>query len=421
MTRVRNRQRQGESRPSLVVAPKSVVFNWCSEAERFAPQLKVVDYTGVDRRARDEELAAADLIVTSYGTLRNDVERLQDLRFDYAILDEAQAIKNPSSISAKSCRLLQADHRLALTGTPIENRLDDLWSIFEFLNPGMLGRSAALRALARPQDGEAASLEALRRGLAPFMLRRTKQQVLKELPEKTEQTLQVDLLLADRKRYDQLRDHYRASLLKQVAERGMNKARMHVLEALLRLRQSACHAGLIDAKLVDKPSGKVDALLEQVAEVAAEGHKALVFSQFTSLLAIVRRRLDASGIAYEYLDGRTRNRQERIERFQADADCPLFLISLKAGGTGLNLTAADYVFLLDPWWNPAVEAQAIDRAHRIGQQRPVFAYRIVARDTVEEKILELQRRKRGLADAIVAADKGGLTDLTAEDLKILLS
>ena len=201
----------------------------------------------------------------------------------------------------------------------------------------------------------------------------------------------------------------------------MNSARMHVLEALLRLRQAACHPGLIDQKLVDKPSAKLEALLEQLAEVAAEGHKALVFSQFTSLLAIVRRRLDAAGTAYEYLDGRTRNRQERVERFQTDPECPLFLVSLKAGGTGLNLTAADYVFLLDPWWNPAVEAQAIDRAHRIGQQRPVFAYRLVASDTVEEKIIELQQKKRSLADAIITGDRGALAGLTAEDLQTLLS
>ena len=257
--------------------------------------------------------------------------------------------------------------------------------------------------------------------MAPFILRRTKEEVLKDLPAKTEQTIQVELLPADRKRYNELRDHYRASLLKRVADGGMNSARMHVLEALLRLRQAACHPGLLDKKLVGKPSAKLDALLEQIAEVAAEGHKALVFSQFTSLLAIVRAQLDAQGLAYEYLDGRTRNRQERVERFQTDPDCPLFLVSLKAGGTGLNLTAADYVFLLDPWWNPAVEAQAIDRAHRLGQQRPVFAYRLVAQETVEEKIIELQQKKRRLADAIITGERGALAALTAEDLESLLS
>nr|MBA3480823.1 helicase SNF2 [Pirellulales bacterium] len=281
--------------------------------------------------------------------------------------------------------------------------------------------STALRNFARGDGNDEAALAALRRGVAPFILRRTKEQVLKELPKKTEQTLHVELLPADLKRYSELRDHYRASLLKRVSDGGMNAARMHVLEALLRLRQAACHPGLIDKTLVDKPSAKLDALLDQVAEVAAEGHKALVFSQFTSLLAIVKQQLDARGIAYEYLDGRTRDRQARVERFQTDPQCPLFLISLKAGGTGLNLTAADYVFLLDPWWNPAVESQAIDRAHRIGQRRPVFAYRLVARDTVEEKIIELQKKKRDLADAIISGDKSVLAGLSADDLQSLLS
>jgi superfamily II DNA or RNA helicase len=420
--RRRSRRRNEVRRPSLIVAPKSVIFNWQLEAERFTPTLKVLNYTGLARRNRAEQIADADIVLTTYGTLRKDIESLKDIPFDYAILDEAQAIKNDKSVSAKACRLLQAEHRLALTGTPVENRLGDLWSIFEFLNPGILGRSTLLRRFSNGNDGEnAAALELLRRGLAPFILRRTKEQVLTELPQKTEQTLHVELLPADRKRYNELRDHYRQSLLKRVADSGMNAARMHVLEALLRLRQAACHVGLLDKDAADKPSAKLDALLEQVAEVAAEGHKALVFSQFTSLLGIVRARLATSGLAHEYLDGRTRDRQQRVERFQSDPNCPLFLISLKAGGTGLNLTAADYVFLLDPWWNPAVEAQAIDRAHRIGQERPVFAYRLVARNTVEEKIIELQQKKRDLADAVITGDKSVLGRLSVEDLTLLLS
>ncbi|BBO36488.1 DEAD/DEAH box helicase [Lacipirellula parvula] len=412
------RQRNAEHRPTLVVAPKSVVFNWLQEAERFAPQLRAVDYTGTQRHDRVGVFADADLVATTYGTMRQDIELLREQPFDYVILDEAQAIKNPQSVSAKAARLLNAAHRLALTGTPVENRLSDLWSIFEFLNPGMLGRSKTLQAFT---GGGEERLEPLRRALAPFILRRTKDEVLKELPEKTEQTLFVELLPADRKRYNELREHYRASLLKQVEAEGMKAARMHVLESLLRLRQAACHGGLLDAKLASKPSAKLETLLEQVEEIVAEGHKAIVFSQFTSLLAIVRTQLDAQGVAYEYLDGKTRNRQQRVERFQHDAACPLFLVSLKAGGTGLNLTAADYVFLLDPWWNPAAEAQAIDRAHRLGQQRPVFAYRLVARDTVEEKILQLQQRKRKLADAIVSGDGGPLEGMTAAELGMLLS
>ena len=252
------------------------------------------------------------------------------------------------------------------------------------------------------------------------MLRRTKQQVLSELPVKTEQTLYCELDATERKLYDELREHYRQSLLERVKKVGVNRSKIHVLEALLRLRQAACHPGLLDKKRATAGSSKLDTLLEQLTEIIAEGHKALVFSQFTSFLAIVRRHLDGRKIVYEYLDGKTTKRQDKVERFQTDPDCRLFLISLKAGGQGLNLTAADYVFILDPWWNPAVEAQAVDRAHRIGQDRPVFAYRLIARDTVEEKILQLQEKKRDLADAIISADNSPLRNLTAEDLQLLL-
>jgi superfamily II DNA or RNA helicase len=414
------RLRRRQNKPTLIVAPKSVVMNWQLEAERFAPRLKVLNYTGLDRTQCAENLAKAHLVITTYGTMRNDIELLKDMPFDYVILDEAQAIKNEKSVSAKACRLLQAKHRLALTGTPVENHLGDLWSIFEFLNPGMMGRSNTLKSYGNGST-EGADVETLRRALAPFILRRTKEKVLKDLPKKSEQTLNVELLPADRKRYNDLRDYYRESLVNRASKAGMNAVRMHVLEALLRLRQVACHAGLVDKKLVSKPSAKLDLLLENIAEVVDEGHKALIFSQFTSLLTIVKKKLDKQGLCYEYLDGRTRNRQERIDHFQSDPDCPLFLISLKAGGTGLNLTAADYVFLMDPWWNPAVEKQAIDRVHRIGQKRPVFAYRLVASDTVEEKIIELQAKKRELADAIITGDKSLMAGLTLEDLRLLLS
>jgi SNF2 family DNA or RNA helicase len=241
------------------------------------------------------------------------------------------------------------------------------------------------------------------------------------LPEKTEQTIFCELQGAQKKQYDELRRHYRAALLSRVDQQGLGRSKMHVLEALLRLRQAACHPGLLDAKRIREPGAKIDTLLAQLSELREEGHKALVFSQFTSLLAILRVNLDAEGVRYEYLDGATRNRQAHVEAFQNDPDCGLFLISLKAGGLGLNLTAAEYVFLLDPWWNPAVEAQAVDRAHRIGQTRPVFAYRLIARDTVEEKVLELQKTKRSLADAILGEDNSLIRDLKREDLELLLS
>jgi SNF2 family DNA or RNA helicase len=259
------------------------------------------------------------------------------------------------------------------------------------------------------------------RALRPFVLRRTKTQVAPELLAKTEQTLLCELDGAQRKLYDELRDHCRRSLAARVARLGWAKSKIHVLEALLRLRQAACHPGLLAPYRAKDESAKFEALLPRLEELREEGHKALVFSQFTSLLALLRERLDAKRWSYEYLDGATADREARVARFQSDPDCPLFLISLKAGGFGLNLTAAEYVFLLDPWWNRAVEAQAIDRTHRIGQTRAVFAYRLIAKETVEERIVELQARKRELADALLGGDQAPLADLSREDLELLLA
>jgi superfamily II DNA or RNA helicase len=406
--------------PSLVVAPKSLMFNWRAEAQRFTPQLRVLEHTGL---ARDAGLFKEyDLVLTTYGTMLRDAAQLAEVEFDYVVLDEAQAVKNAATASAKAVRLLRGAHRLALSGTPVENHLGELWSLFEFLNPGMLGEAKVLNlagGLARNPGEDARRI--LAQALRPFILRRTKQQVARELPEKTEQTIYCELDAPQRKHYDELRKHFRETLLARVQSQGMAKSRMHVLEALLRLRQAACHPGLIDSQRTAEPSAKLDVLMDQLEELREEGHKALVFSQFTSLLSIARSRLDAAGVRYEYLDGTTRHRQIHVDAFQNDPECGLFLISLKAGGLGLNLTAAEYVFLLDPWWNPAVEAQAVDRAHRIGQTRPVFAYRLIARDTVEEKVLELQKTKRDLADAILGGDNSLIRDLKREDLELLLS
>ncbi len=417
------RLKKDETRlPSLAVVPKSLIFNWIDEAKRFTPRLRVVNYTGIERKHVTDQLDDAHLVLTTYGTLRRDIVELKDRRFDMVILDEAQAIKNAKSQAAKACLLLQANRRLALTGTPIENHLGELWSLFEFLNPGMLGHSRAFAAVcknASNDDGQ--SLRNLSRAIAPFILRRTKEQVLTELPKKTEQTLFCDLPPKQRKQYNDLRDFYRAKLSKVIDEKGLRQSKIHVLEALLRLRQAACHVGLVDKRKIKESSAKLDTLFEQLEEITGEGHRALVFSQFTSLLAIVRHRMDKMSMRYEYLDGQTRNRKEVVDRFQQNGGCEVFLISLKAGGQGLNLTEADYVFILDPWWNPAVEMQAIDRVHRIGQSKPVFAYRIIARDTVEEKVLELQNSKRELANAIITANDSLIRKLTAEDLKQILS
>jgi superfamily II DNA or RNA helicase len=420
LDRRRDAEPASERRPSLAVVPRSLVFNWRAEASRFTPRLRVLEYTGIGRADLESKLDDFDLVLTTYGTLRRDAARLTGRQFDYVVLDESQAIKNAKTASAKACRLLNARHRLALSGTPIENHLGELGSLFEFLNPGLLGRSAFTR-LARPGMMDDEQVAMLARGLRPFILRRTKEQVARELPPKTEQTIYCELERPQRVLYDELRDHYRRALLGGIRKNGVGRTKLQILEALLRLRQAACHPALIDRGRTADSSAKLDVLLPRLREALDEGHKTLVFSQFTSLLAIVRTQLDASRTPYEYLDGQTRNREERVTRFQTDPACRLFLISLKAGGLGLNLTAAEYVFLLDPWWNPAVEAQAIDRAHRIGQARHVFAYRLIARDTVEERVLELQQRKRRLADAILMADNALLRDLTREDLELLLS
>jgi len=425
------RRKRVARKPTLVVAPRSLVFHWLGEARRFSPELVTLEWHGAARKERAAELAQVDLVVTTYATMKLDLAVLQAVAFDTVILDEAQAIKNAGTAVAKAACALVADHRIALTGTPVENRLDDLASIFEFLNPGMLGRPGALRAIAASTRGgeapdhdddkgvDVTHARALGRVLRPFLLRRTKQEVLTELPAKTERIITCRLEGAERRRYDELKAFYRNSLLPQVEARGVQRSAIVVLEALLRLRQAALHPGLLDSRELDADSAKLDALSEQLLEVTASGHRALVFSQFTSLLAIVGRRLEREAIAYEYLDGQTRDRRERVERFQRGGT-PVFLLSLKAGGTGLNLTAADHVFILDPWWNPAVEAQAIDRVHRIGQDRPVTAYRLIAEDTVEDKLVALQAHKRALFDSVF--DETGLVaNLSVETLRTLLA
>ncbi|HVX41925.1 MAG TPA: DEAD/DEAH box helicase [Gemmatimonadaceae bacterium] len=418
--------REPERKPSIIVVPRSLVFNWMREAERFTPSLRMLDFTSARRSIVDIASGEIDVVITTYGTLRRDIAELGAIEFEYAILDEAQAIKNAGTASAKAARLLRARHRLALSGTPIENRLEELWSIFEFLNPGMLGVASTFGLMAdlasdAAEDGGAGVRTMLKKALKPVILRRTKDQVTPELPERVEQTLLVDMEPAQRAFYMELLAATRRTVFDEIDRTGIGGARMHILEALLRLRQAACHPVLVDHSRPDLPSAKLDELVPSLEEIVEEGHKAVVFSQFTSFLTLVRRRLDAAGIRYEYLDGSTRDRGRRVDSFQSAEGPPVFLISLKAGGHGLNLTAADYVYLLDPWWNPAVEAQAIDRAHRIGQTRRVIATRLVARGTIEEKVLELQNSKRALADAILGGEQGGLAGIGREELEALLA
>jgi len=411
-------------KPSIVVVPKSLIFNWIEEAAKFTPRLRILNYTGTARQTNVAvalESGGFDMLITTYGTMRKDIADLSQIEFDYAILDESQAIKNSKAQCAKSSRLLRADHRLAMTGTPIENHLGELWSLFEFLNPGMLGGSTNFARLTNQkksnEDEREQTLAALSKAISPFLLRRTKEQVLTDLPPKTEQTLYCDMLPAQKKAYNELKEYYRVKLAKKVETDGIGRSKIQVLEALLRLRQVACDPRLLDDK--SKPGAKLELLGQQITEIVSEGHKVLVFSQFTSFLSLVKQQFDDAGINYEYLDGKTSNRAKSVKRFQEDQSVSAFLISIKAGGHGLNLTAADYVFILDPWWNPAVEAQAIDRAHRMGQQNPVIAYRMICRDTVEEKIVSLQESKRDLADKIVRSDESLIRSLTVDDLQVL--
>jgi len=415
------KERGEAERASLLVVPKSLLVNWQRETARFTPGLRILEFTGAGRRKDPSIFDEYDIVLTTYGTMLRDVEFLRTYRFHYVILDESQAIKNPLAKTARAARLLNADHRLVMTGTPVENTTFELWSQFAFLNPGLLGSLESFKEnFATPiesrGDEEAASL--LRKLVYPFILRRTKAQVAPELPPRTERTLYVDLEPAQRKLYTRLRDRYRAELLGLIETRGMNDARMKILEGLLRLRQVCIHPGLVEPTYREE-SAKFELLFEMLETLRAENHKALVYSQFVEVLKRVRAGLEERGIPYAYLDGQTRDRHAQVDRFQTDPAVPFFLLSLKAGGVGLNLTAADYVIHLDPWWNPAVEMQAADRAHRIGQDRPVFIYKIIARETVEEKILQLQEKKRGLVEQLITTEESFFKSLTREDVEVL--
>jgi superfamily II DNA or RNA helicase len=415
--------------PSLVVAPTSVVQNWADEAARFTPSLKVKVLRG---GGREERLAALksltdhDLVVTSYALLRLDLELLQPYAFHYVILDEAQAIKNAASQTAQAARSLHARHRLTLTGTPLENNLMELWSQFQYLMSGFFGtRARFLRRYGVERAGELQPelLDQLRQRLRPFLLRRLKADVLTELPPVTEVTLRCSMGAPQRLLYDKVRTTYRAQVMKLVEESGIERNALTVLEALLRLRQACCHPDLLpfeDARAVQE-SAKTELFIETLEELLAEGRRVLVFSQWTSMLGILRRTLSDMGIETAYLDGATRDRAAVIAHAQAEDGPPVFLVSLKAGGVGLNLTAADVVIHYDPWWNPAVEQQASDRVHRIGQTKPVLVIRLAVEDSVEDHILTLQQRKRGLAHGAIEADADGVKRLTRQDLEAVLS
>lgn len=413
----------GVTMPSLVVCPTSVVYNWQLEVEKFTPELRTLIYTGIQRDKSPDAFVDVDVVLTSYGIMMRDFELLRETTFHYLILDESQKIKNPHSQSAYVAYHLKSNYRLVLTGTPVENNTVELWSQFQFINPGMLGtlhyfRGAFAGQIEKYKNEETAKL--LQKMIYPFILRRTKEMVAKDLPEKSEQTLLCDLSEQQKKSYEMWRDVYRAKLLKLIDEKGLEKSKMNVLEGLTKLRQIANHPALIDPE-IKEDSGKFEALFELVEDIVQEGHKLLVFSQFVKMLTLVRNRFEELGIPYEYLDGRTQKRQDKVGNFQKNDNIRAFLISLKAGGTGLNLTAADYVIHIDPWWNPAVEMQATDRAHRIGQDKNVFVYKLISKDTVEEKIIQLQERKKKLVSDLVTTETGFFKNLEKSDIEVLFS
>ncbi len=414
-------ERPGQA--SLLIVPRSLLVNWQREAARFTPNLRVYQYFSADRSKDFTAFNQVDIVITTYGVLLRDISQLHGYTFDTAILDESQAIKNPLSQTARAARLLQAKHKLVLTGTPIENSTVELWSQFAFLNPGLLGsfeyfKEEFASPIERKSDEQA--LDLLRRLVYPFILRRTKDQVAPELPPRSERILYCDMEPSQQKLYNRTRDFYRGFMLGMMDQGGQGYNPMKILEGLLRLRQISNHPTLFDHKFRGE-SGKFTLLFDTLETLQAEGHKALIFSQFVQMLSLVRHEMDARQIPYTYLDGQTLDRQGQVDIFQTNDQIPFFLISLRAGGLGLNLTAADYVIHIDPWWNPAVEMQASDRTHRIGQEKPVFVFKLITRDTVEEKILTLQERKKTLVDQIITTESAFFKSLTSEDLEVLFS
>ncbi|MBM4144226.1 MAG: DEAD/DEAH box helicase [Lentisphaerae bacterium] len=414
-------------RPALIVCPTSIVENWAEECARFVPGMKVIAVTGQDREEKWAAVPRHDVAITSYALLRRDIERAVNVEFAVAVLDEAQHIKNRSTQNALSAKRLRARQRLVLTGTPVENSVSDLWSIMDFLMPGYLGGHEAFRTnyeapIVRSGDGGDLAQTKLRRKMHPFLLRRLKTDVARDLPPKIERTASCTLTEDQQVVYRELLEASRRRLRDMVSAQGFNRSRMEILTTLMRLRQACCHLELL--KLPDLnprfPSAKTDLFFELLDEAMDSGHRVLVFSQFVAMLSILRREMDRREISYCYLDGSTKDRLQIVHRFNTDRAIPAFLISLKAGGTGLNLTGADMVVHFDPWWNPAVENQATDRAYRIGQKRTVYSVRLIARGTVEEKVVALQERKQAVIDATIESDEQIMRKLSWEDIKDIL-
>ena len=413
--------------PTLVICPTSVVFNWEAEIQKFTPDLSCLKLSGVEGRTKlFNEIPNYDIIITSYALIRRDIEELKKINFRYIILDESQNIKNPMSQTAQSVKMLNGQHKLALSGTPIENKLEELWSVFDFLMPGFLFSAHEfnyryVNPIMERQDNSVQ--KRLKLQIYPFILRRMKRDVAKDLPNKVENVSYCDLTQEQRDFYLEVLDSTKEELFKSIEQKGLEKSRMSIFSALLRLRQICCHPRLYDTESLKGKvgSGKFEHLKDMLEDIIDNNHRILLFSQFVNMLDIIKEWLDRTGIQYEYLTGKTKDRQGAVERFNSNPNIKIFLISLKAGGTGLNLTGADYVIHYDPWWNPAVEDQATDRAYRIGQKKKVFVYRLITKNTVEEKIQKLKSVKRNLVDSVISVDRNIVKSLTMDDVKEIFS
>lgn len=413
----------GEKSASLLVMPTSLVYNWEMEAIKFTPDLRVFVYTGTNRDKDPEQFKGYDLVLTSYGIVRLDTEILSQYRFNYIILDESQAIKNPASNIAKAVKKLNSRHRLILTGTPLENSTMDLWSQISFANPGLLGNQSFFKnefliPIEKKQDE--LKMKKLHAIIKPFILRRHKSQVATELPDKIENVQYCSMTPQQEEKYEEAKAYFRNKIMGNIESEGLGKSQLMLLQGLAKLRQIANHPKMVEPEYTGD-SGKMEDVTSMLNNAIQDNHKILVFSQYVKHLTLVRKHLEQQKIPYAYLDGSTTDRKSVVEKFQADSTLKVFLISLKAGGLGLNLTQADYVFLLDPWWNPAIEAQAVDRAHRIGQQNRVFTYKFITKDTVEEKILSLQQRKLKLANELITTEESFIKSLTKDDIHSLFT
>lgn len=410
---------------SLIVVPNSLVYNWYNEARKFTPNIKVLIYTGINREKNPNLFVKYDLVISTYGTVRVDIDILKEFKFNYIILDESQSIKNPQSQSAKAVKLMRSANRLVLTGTPIENSVQELWSQLAFINPGLVGNLQTFtERFVTPieKQNDTGKMQQLKAIIKPFILRRTKDQVAEELPPKVEQVVYCNMTEEQAEAYETVKSYFRNEILKSIKDVGLAKSHLALLAGLTKLRQIANHPKLTNTEFTGQ-SGKFDEIIAKSETAQAEGHKVLLFSQFVKQLDIYKQHFDAKGWKYAYLDGSLSNeqRQKAVTEFQQNEEIKYFLISLKAGGLGLNLTMADYVFIIDPWWNPAVERQAVDRSHRIGQTKTVFNYKFITKDTVEEKILALQERKKALADNIITTEESFIKSIDVDEILEILS